>query len=323
MESVDPAADLRAEGERLLYAGRFAEAETLMRALLERAPDDVYAEQYLSQALLGQGRYAEAWPLQARRLEAVALGSPRPPLEEPEWQGGPVAGKRLLVIGEQGLGDQIMYARFVPVLRELGADVTLLCRASLTRLFEASLDVQVFGMAGRVDVPDPDCWVLTASLPAKLGVTLETLPTAPYLRAGPRRTPGARIGVASRGNPQHRFDGFRSLPAEEAERLLALPGAIDLSPEATGASDMAETAEIVAGLDLVIAVDTSAAHLAGALGKPVFVLLPAMGLDWRWMAGRSDSPWYPSARLFRQARPGDWHAVVDVVMEAARAVIEG
>ena len=306
------AAALRDEGVRLKLLGEFPRAEAALRRALALAPDDLYAQHHLSQVLLTQGRYAEAWPLQARRLEATELGSPRPPLDEPEWLGEPLAGKRLLIIGEQGAGDQIMYARFAPMARDAGAEVTLLCRDSLARLFEASLDVQVFSMAGTVETPDPDCWALTASLPARFGVTAETIAGAPYLYARPRSV-GAKIGVVARGNPQHPYDVLRSLPPPAAARLMALPGAVSLAPEATGARDFADTAEIIAGLDLVISVDTSVAHLAGAMGKPVWILLSAFGLDWRWMTDRSDSPWYASARLFRQSTPGDWTTVLDEV----------
>jgi hypothetical protein len=205
-----------------------------------------------------------------------------------------------------------MYARFAPILKARGADVTLLSLPSLSRLFAASLGVAVFAMSGKVEVPDPDLWVLTASLPARFGVTPGTVPAAPYLAAEPRAA-GGRIGVMARGNPRHPFDATRSLPPPEAERLLALPGAVDLSPAATGAADFLDTARVVSGLDLVVTVDTSVAHLAGALGTPVWILLPVEGCDWRWMDRREDSPWYPSARLIRQPRPGDWRTVLDTV----------
>lgn len=312
------AAALRQEGERLKLLGEFSRAETVLREALRLAPEDPYTQVHLSHVLLTQGRYAEAWPLQARRLEAVALGSPRPPLDEPEWMGESLAGKRLLIVGEQGAGDQIMYARFAPLARNAGADVTLLCRADLARLFQASIGVATLAMQGTVETPDPDVWALTASLPARFGVTAESIPAAPYLFAEPRPATGW-IGVVARGNPLHPYDALRSLPPEAAARLAALPGAVDLSPTATGARDFADTAAIIAGLDLVISVDTSAAHLAGAMGKPAWILLPAYGLDWRWMEHRSDSPWYPSARLFRQTRPGDWMGVLDQVAAALKS----
>jgi len=109
------------------------------------------------------------------------------------------------------------------------------------------------------------------------------------------------------------------MPEAEARRLLALPGAISLHPEDTGAADFQDTADIIAGLDLVISVDTSVAHLAGAMGKPVWVLVAAHAIDWHWLRDRSDSPWYASARVFRQAAPGDWASVVDRVVDQVGA----
>jgi hypothetical protein len=156
---------------------------------------------------------------------------------------------------------------------------------------------------------------MSNSLPYRLGVTLDRLSGGAYLTAAPRWGIG-RIGVKTRGNPAHHNDADRSLPDAEAARLLALPGAVSLEPEDTGAHDFADTAEIIAGLDLVIAADTSTAHLAGALGKPVWILLPYVTTDWRWLSGRSDSPWYGSARLFRQHRPGDWSSLLDEVIAA-------
>lgn len=318
MSEAARAEDLRRLGAERKVAGELAEAETALRAALAIEPGDARTQVMLSEALLSQGRYAEAWPLSEARLDVGPLGSARPPLDQPEWRGEPIAGKRLLIVGEQGAGDQIMYARFAPLLKAQGVDVTLLCLAPLARLFAASLGVTVFAMQGRVDMPDPDLWVMAASLPARFGVTVETIPGAPYLAAPPRRT-GARVGVMSRGNPRHVYDAYRSLKPEHEARLLARAGAISLAPEATGAADFYDTAQIVAGLDLVITVDTSVAHLAGAMGKPVWILLPARGNDWRWMEGRTDSPWYPSATLFRQPAAGRWDAVLDEVAKALDA----
>jgi ADP-heptose:LPS heptosyltransferase len=118
----------------------------------------------------------------------------------------------------------------------------------------------------------------------------------------------------ARGNPVHGNDANRSLPAEAEAELHALPGdVVALAPEETGAADFADTADLIAGLDLVISVDTAMAHLAGAMGKPCWVLLPAAWQDWRWLRGRKDSPWYPSLRLYRQRTAGDWREVLDEV----------
>ncbi|WP_297693961.1 tetratricopeptide repeat protein [Phenylobacterium sp.] len=309
MSGAAPGDDLRASAAERIRQGRLTEAEAMLREALRLDPANPRIQVLLGEALLGQGRYEDAWPLMEARLDAPELGSPRPPLAEPEWRGEPLAGKRLLIIGEQGAGDQIMYARFAPIVQAQGAAVTLLCLPSLARLFARSLGVDVAAMAGRVELPDPDCWTLTSSLPARLGVGLAGLPYAAYLNASARPL-GRKIGVVTHGNPRHWNDARRSLPPAQTARLLARRDVLDLSPEATGARDFLDTAEIVAGLDLVISVDTAVAHLAGAMGKPVWILLPGYGVDWRWLQGRRDTPWYPSARLWRQTE-GDWNAVLE------------
>lgn len=302
--------------------GQEAEAEAALRAALDVSPDNARTRLALGGVLLAQGRYAEGWPLfEARHDEQ---GHTKPGLTFAEWRGEPLAGKRLLIWPEEGFGDQIQFARFAPWLRERGAEVGLLCHPKLYALFEGSLGVNVYQALGKVEIPDHDYWAMCNSVAGLAGVTVETLPNDPYLRAGSRATPkGARIGIVSRGNPNHANDANRSLPQAFAERLLALPGAISLLPEDTRAKTFAETAALIDGLDLVVSVDTSVAHLAGAMGKPTWILLPYIGADWRWMRGREDSPWYPSARLFRQPRPGDWESVVKAVEAAAPGALQG
>src|SRR5262249_54819307 len=121
---------------------------------------------------------------------------------------------------------------------------------------------------------------------------------------------GLTLGVMARGNPAHDNDHRRSLTPKACEGLMSLPGAVSLAPQDTGARDFWDTAAVIMGLDLVISVDTALAHLAGALGKPCWLLLPAVGCDWRWGTEGSATPWYPSLRLFRQRTPGDWGGVV-------------
>lgn len=299
-------------GGRHKQAGRLVEAEAALRAALRLSPANALTRHALGIVLLSQGRYAEGWPLYDARHEIPQLGLFKPNLPYPQWQGQSLAGRRLLIFHEQGFGDQIMFARFARWAVEQGADVTLTCNLLLVRLFETMPGVRVLGASGPVEFPDPDYWVMSGSIAGRACASPETVPNTPYLSAKPPSSRGG-IGVMVSGNPRHTNDANRSLGPKSAQRLLSLPGAKSLALADTGASDFADTAEIIAGLDLVISVDTAVAHLAGALGKPVWILVPSVMTDWRWMESRTDSPWYPSAKLYRQATPGNWAAVIDAV----------
>lgn len=294
--------------------GRLDLAEAEYRRALQLAPGAAATARVLAVMLLSQGRYPEGFALLEARHEMPTMA--KPPLPFPEWRGEPVAGKRLLIWPEQGFGDQIQFARFAPVLKAMGAEVTLLCHPELVRLFEGSLGVQVLAAKGAVEFPDPDYFVMQGSLAARLGVRVDTIPNAPYLRAPHPSPRGAAVtvGLKLAGNPHHTNDANRSLTAEAAAAIRALPvDTLSLEPADTGAADFAETADILAGLDLVISVDTSVAHLAGAMGKPCWVLLPQRETDWRWLRERVDSPWYPSMRLYRQAVAGDWSGPIAAI----------
>lgn len=287
-------------------AGHYTLAEAMFRHVLAERPEDHAARQNLGMTVLAQGRWREGGAIYEARLER----KPGPELPYPRWSGEPLDGKRVLIWPEQGLGDQIMCARYVPALVERGCEVTLVCAPALHRLFAQALPATVLPASGTITFDDPDVWLQTVSLVGALGDPQGS--RVPYLHANPKAS-GARIGVATRGSPTNANDARRSLPAGAAAELLSLSGTVSLLPEHTGVGDMLDTAEIIAGLDLVISVDTSIAHLAGAMGKPVWILLPGRGVDWRWMRGRDDTPWYPSARLFRQGDDEDWAPVLRAV----------
>ncbi|HMA52181.1 MAG TPA: tetratricopeptide repeat-containing glycosyltransferase family protein, partial [Magnetospirillaceae bacterium] len=260
--------------------------------------------------------------------------------DRPQWQGGEVAGKTVLVHAEQGFGDSIQFCRYVPMLAARGARVVLQAPQALLRLLSGLEGVSAL-IAEDQDPPEFDFHCPLMSLAAAFGTELDSVPAAiPYLRAEPalerswrdRLADGTapKIGLVWAGSPLHPNDVNRSMPFSDlaplnsvggvrfyslqgGQRQADLPGSWrDLAPDL---GDFTETAAALSQLDLLITVDTASAHLAGALGRPTWVLLPFVP-DWRWMIGRSDSPWYSSLRLFRQSKRGDWAGVMTQIVEA-------
>jgi tetratricopeptide (TPR) repeat protein len=300
-------------------------------------------------ALLAGGDYARGFAAYDVRfdLEDPSMGFDRKlravrsvPL--PLWQGEDPAGRSLYIYAEQGLGDTLQFARFLPMVAQRGARVLFECPAELMRVFANFPGVAELRQEG-APLPQADFHLPLMSLPNRLGVTLANLPArVPYLAAPPTgpllaRPPGTRLaaGIVWAGRAQHTNDQNRSLALDDLLALADLAGlglyslqkgrrADDIAAIGArglvrdlGASiqDFADTARLMMQLDVVITVDTAVAHLAGALGRPVFVLLPYTP-DWRWMGAREDSPWYPTMRLFRQAAPREWPAVVQRVRDA-------
>jgi tetratricopeptide (TPR) repeat protein len=296
------------EAVALHRSGEFDAAIELYTRALALRPDLWFIADNLCQALLASGNFAAGFALYDNRFHRPHSAVPRPTLPFPEWRGEPIRGRSVLVWPEQGYGDQIMFARFVPALANAGAAVTIAAPLPLAELLEP------LGKIARIDELDAlaghDFWVSAASIPARLGVARLEVWEGPYL---PCKPGGKGIGVASRGsstpNPE------RSLDRESAKRLMDLPGTVSLLPEDTGADNFMATARIIEQLELVISVDTSIAHLSAAMGKETWILLPAFGLDWRWADGRT-SPWYPDAQLFRQPTRGNWSPAIDAVLAA-------
>lgn len=302
--------DVRADFE----AGRaawsrndLATAETFLRRALAASPRDPAIQAALGSVLLKTGRLTEGFPLfdAWRRVPGrEQKGAPNLPFTP--WRGEPVSGRRVLVWSEHGFGDQIMYARFARLLVRKGAEVSWLCDPSLVRVI-AGMGVKALPSDKPVDLAC-DYYVPSSALPLGFDLTWDTIPSSPWISAARPSSVEARIGVVTAGNQNNVEGRNRSLPDDLASRLLALPGATSLAPETTGAKDFQDTADIIAGLDLVISVDTAVAHLAGAMGKPVWVLVPFVA-DWRWPE-RDPNPWYPSARILRQGPDLDWEPVV-------------
>ena len=317
-------------GTALLNLNRLPEAQEALRRALQLQPGLVLAELDLAFAQLLAGDLQEGFRRYEQRWRDPRL--PRPAFFRPEceWPGPevPLQGAAIAVYGEQGFGDVLQFARYLPRLQALGATVCGVFHPALVALVEASfpgvrclvpgLEMQVQFHAALMD------------LPARFGVALETVPSqVPYLRVPPEARARVaarlqawggrpRVGIAWRGSPAQTNDRNRSLPFDTLRPLLATPGVqfFNLQPDAgrravdgplpaqlvdcTGEwNDFADSAALVDELDLVITVDTAIAHLAGALGKPVWILL-APNADWRWLLDRTDSPWYPTARLFRR-----------------------
>lgn len=311
-------------GVLLSKMGRLDEGERLIRDTLALAPREPRVRHSLAHILMGQGRYREAWPLYEARLDMpdLNIGFPKD-FDFPRWHGEPLAGKRLAIFPEQGLGDQLQLARFLPRLIEEAAEVILLATPPLERLFRYNFPgATVVLAAGNAEFPDPDYWTTFIGIPAAIDLALEDIPAAPYLRApfaGPPLGDGFKIGLKPIGNPKHVNDAQRSLPPAIIERLrTGLPGqVISLEPQDFRPRDMADTAALIEQLDLVVSVDTSIGHLAGALGKRCLLLVPGFSTDWRWMIDRADSPWYPNHSLYRSTTDGDWSAAVEQLVADA------
>ena len=343
-EALDaPPGDLDTVRATVLHdLGQVADALPLSARLVAARPNDPVLRQNHAFLLLGSGDFAAGWPAFESRLDLPGSEAKAYDRLAPRWTGGDPGGTSLLVYSEQGFGDTFQFARYLTLAAERWPAVSLVVRPAARSLMLAAFpDVEL------IDQPGPgrrfDAQIALMSLPLVFGTRLETIPdTVPYLVADPERAAawrsrlgddGIRVGLCWQGNVKYASDRFRSLPLAALAPLAAIPGVRLISLQAIHGVDQldglpagmtverlgpaiadpvdgfAEIAAVMANLDLVISVDTAIAHLAGALARPVWTALRVQA-EWRWLAGRNDSPWYPTMRLFRQSRPGAWEDVV-------------
>jgi tetratricopeptide (TPR) repeat protein len=322
--------------------GKTDDAEALLRDALCRQPGNPVFLYNLSLLLLLTGRDAEAWPGWEQRFAARAI--PNRGLPQPQWNGEPLNGRTLLIYAEQGLGDTIQFCRFLPAL---GGKLLFEAPPRLRRLLSTLPGAPPMIVPGETVAADLVCPLM--SIPARTGVAMPA--DVPYLSAEPDRvlrwrkrigTAGLKIGIAWQGNPARTEDRGRSIQLREFAPLAAVAGvrliglqkndgtqqlqdapAVEtLGPDFDAGPDgFLDTAAAMMCLDIVITSDTAIAHLAGALGRPVWVALRKVP-DWRWQLGREDSPWYPTMRLFRQTERDDWGPVFAAMAEAVGAMTD-
>jgi tetratricopeptide (TPR) repeat protein len=317
--------------------GFLPQAVACLEHAVSLAPDNADAHWNLANALLASGDFARGFAEYEWRFRRAGRGERATSL--PRWKGEPLAGKTILLTLEQGIGDAIQFIRFAADLKARGATVVAECHPGLERLIATAP-----GVAHALSVGSPamaDYYLPLMSLPHVMGLTPEILPAqTPYVRV-PAGAPAFALagkfkaGLVWRGNPQHENDLSRSVPLTLLTPLLDVPGVVFFSLQVGKAAseleaapwdqrvldlgrrltDFAATASAVAALDLVITVDTAVAHLAGALGKPTWLLI-AQGNDWRWLHERGDTPWYPSLRLFRQGKHRNWQPAIKALTAA-------
>jgi cytochrome c-type biogenesis protein CcmH/NrfG len=329
-------------GGALHELGLFSESQSEFERVLALRPNFADAHFNLGITQLLTGDFERGWAGYAWRAR-----SPLEPKNKPRWDGSSLAGKTILLYPEQGMGDTLQFIRFAAVLKQRGARVMFGCPAPLLRLLQSCEGIDVL-LPDRAPLPPFDCYARLLDLPGLLEINLSNLPAqVPYVRPSNdlvehwrgklTSLKGFRVGIAWQGNPKHKGDRQRSVPLSQFEPLACVDG-VQLVSLQQGAgveqigenrnrftifdpgalADFMETAALMQNLHLVVTIDSAIAHLAGALAVPVWVALPAVP-DWRWLLDRPDSPWYPTTRLFRQARANDWTQCFAQIAEEMKA----
>jgi Flp pilus assembly protein TadD len=341
--------------------GQFTEASAAFEQALLLKTDYAAAHWNRSMLRLLQGDFEQGWPEYEWRWALHSFAAR--PFTQPLWNGSSLAGKTILLHGEQGLGDMLQFVRYAPLVKQRGGKVIVECHAPLTRLLSGFRGID--GLLSRGSgLPRFDVHAPILSLPGMFRTTLATIPASvPYIHADGglvrhwRRTKNWEVrsttldlrsshftvGVAWQGNPQHPQDHLRSIPLAQFAPLMSVQGVQFVSLQKGPGTKLArdnfatcfihpptsfdeagpfmDTAAIMQNLDLVISSDTVVPHLAGVLGVPVWVALP-LAPDWRWLLQREDSPWYPTMRLFRQTKYGQWEDVFARMAEELRGLLE-
>jgi Flp pilus assembly protein TadD len=321
-------------GAALACHGRFDRAKAAYRDAIRIRPDFPAAHLNLALAELVTGNLEQGWPEYEWRQRCAAALAPRR-FSQPAWNGENLGGKTILLYAEQGFGDAIHFIRYAPMVAKMGGKILLECQPALVRLFRNFPGVERIVPAGHA-LGQFDSHCALPSLPLMFRTTLDSIPAPiPYLAAEHQAAESWRmridrsgtqrqIGLAWAGSSENRNDRNRSIPLAKFSPLanpdrlrfhslqIAPPPAnvgFPVTDWSTHLKDFADSAALIANLDLIISVDTAVAHLAAAMGKKVWLLLP-FPPDWRWLLDRTDSPWYPTVRLFRQDTPGDWDSVI-------------
>ncbi len=328
----------------LRQTGDDAAAQEWFERVLVLQPANAEAHWEMATILLSQGRFERGWQEYEWRWKLKERTSPVPQFEQPLWDGKDLGGRRILLHCEQGFGDVIQFSRYAALVADRHGEVILGCAEPLRPIMETVPGVTVV-VTSRRDHPPFDAHAPLMSLPAIFRTTIATVPQQiPYLRVPAAKAssspwaeglPGLKVGLTWAAESASANTHIRSVSLDCLKPLLNLPGIQWYSLQVGRAADelaapgcarlikdlghrftnFGDTARAIGELDLVLSVDTCVAHLAGALGKPVWTMLP-FDVDWRWMIGRSDTPWYPTMRLFRQARRGDWAGVISQIETA-------
>jgi hypothetical protein len=315
------------------------------RTALSLDPQRAGAHMALAEALLIRGDLPEGFREYEWRFRLPGAAAPLPATDRPQWDGTPLPDGTLLLVADQGFGDVIQFCRYIPWVRTRAPHVVIACATVMQGVVrQVAPDVPMF--AKWADCPPYAAYAAFTGLPLVHGTVLGTIPAdIPYLHADPALTQswgtridslarsGRRVGLVWAGRPTHANDRNRSVSLARLSELFDCRGISFVALQKgqreqeagryygraplmnLGMHDFADTAAIIANLDLVLSVDTSMAHLSAAMGKPTWIML-CYAPDWRWLLGRDDSAWYPTVRLFRQAAPGDWEGVAHRVSEA-------